>query len=145
VLPGAEVKPVLFSAPPIPAGMTRFHRNGTGIRRNGTGVHQNGTGRGESPPRLFGGNGARTGRREAFTPPCCRCHAREPPCHWGGGGVNEVNGSGVWDHTASVVDAGGGFGYKTRRRVSCTPSRRMKGLRQRRPTGPTLPRLVSGM
>ena len=32
---------VLFSAPQIPAGMTGFWWNGTGIRRNGTRIHRN--------------------------------------------------------------------------------------------------------
>ena len=42
---------VLYSAPPIPAGIHRnppessgILRNGTGFRRNGTGIHRNGTG-----------------------------------------------------------------------------------------------------
>jgi hypothetical protein len=35
------VVPVLFSAPPISAGITRFHQNSTGIYWNGTGIHWN--------------------------------------------------------------------------------------------------------
>jgi hypothetical protein len=34
---------VLLTAPQIPAGMTRIHRNGTVILRNGTRIHRKGT------------------------------------------------------------------------------------------------------
>jgi len=33
-------KAVLFSAPPIPVGVTGLHRSGTGLHRSGTGVHR---------------------------------------------------------------------------------------------------------
>ncbi|EDR02207.1 uncharacterized protein LACBIDRAFT_332548 [Laccaria bicolor S238N-H82] len=48
---GHADRTVLYSAPPIPAGIHRnpqestgFHRNGTGFHRNGTGIHRNSTG-----------------------------------------------------------------------------------------------------